>query len=438
MENKEQIENVKNIANAIGMEIDDSIAKDVMDDKQIEQVANVLRDNRDPIAEERMNYDSEEFKKFKEEEESKTDQKAVATIAVNPASGAGMVVSSESLDEALEKEDNDDYDIDLLEMFREQKNEMTFEQCKKTFAQTYGIEDEISQRQLFNAIMSEDEVKFEDLPTSIRSMITISLPEDMKTDEQKRKEYIKDLLDNMRSDLATDNAFLNLNRVLNSAKAEINKAFDEVMEFNREKFEVESLQQATVIKRIIESFENSTDIKEEEKAKLKELFNKLPKKVQSVQALKEQVKILEQFPEAFRDSYTYESLRRDWKTLRIKGRKVTIKQFLESEVKYYNKYVMEFDNRYRDIELGIHSSSLIVKTLCRLFPNEKETDLRKFVILFCMVCRTYYKPKNIVDHIRMYYTIQNIISMDAIQDKTVGMPAEIIKNIQSILDDIIK
>ena len=404
--------NLKDMAKAIGMEVNDNIVNqalkdeiptnvmrdNTLTDEEINELAEKMEENRDKTLMERT--DPEKFEQYQKELEEKGLQEGISTIMVNNGNGAGMVVSTDNDEESEPQEE-----IDLVKIFDQEKDEITLEKCITTFEDIYDIKDKAFQEKLYNLIMDVDNATYDELPDNLKFMVKNAAGSSDEDNKEKLDELAKELLTNMKTDIVAQKTIVDLNQVIADTQFKSGKILDEINDYNRHRFEVESLEQA---------------------AKLREQGIML-----------KQAKILEQFPQAYRNSYTYEPLRRKWTTLKIKGKRVNIKKYLDKEVKFYQKYVMEFDNRYRQIEFSINSCSLILKPLQRFLPDISEINLKKFIVLFCMVCKVQCDPKNVIDHIFMYYTIQNIISLDAIQDKTVSIPAEMNKNIRAIINDII-
>lgn len=391
---KDKKEEIREIAKSIGMEVSEQdVINATLTDEQLNSVCNVLRDNRPELLDERMNFNSEEYDKYMDELNS-TKHEAVANVMVNSDSCATMVG-------AVQQDNTEVEDFDLQKLFDEQKSEITLDICKSTFVDVYGITDEHDQEVLYNAILDVEHATFDQLPQVIKNVIITTVGDN----KDKIEEFTKYMLNDMKGDIVTDKAInIDLAREINKFKSESSQIMDEALEYNRELLEVELTKQ----------------------------YNATLEK-----GYKKQAEQIKRCIDSFKDSYTFRPLYREWKALKIKGKKVSIKKYLDSEVKNYQQYTMRFDNRYRTTKLNIHSSTLIVKTLKRIFQNESEDILKKFVILFCMYS-SLLDPKKWEDHIYMYYTIHDIISLDMIKDKSNGFAKEIIDNLQKVIDDVIK
>ena len=399
--------NIKEIANAIGMEIDDSIAQEAvkMTDNQVTQACNVLRDNRDTVMEERMNFDSKEYHECIDELQSKDMGVCMGTIAVNPMTGAQLVVGSEEIEEKeIAESDEHEEEVDLIELFEKEKHEITLEKCKRVFIDTYGVTDEHEQQVLFDAIMDVDNAKYDVLPQTIKNCVTMAVPQQFKEDQDTIDQFTKYMLNNMKTDIVADKAIVDMNSIITESMDGASKVMDEVLEYNRELLEVNVLKQAQEIED---------------------------------QGFKQKAEQLRRCADSFNSTYTYSKLRRKWSALKLRNKKVTLKEYLEHETKFYQQYVSRFNNRYKTTELSINSVGLVLPALNRLLPDQNEKDLMKFVILFCMVSNLL-NQKNWEDHIFMYYTIQNIVSLDAVKDKETGMAKEILDNIRLVIKEVIK
>lgn len=406
MKKKEEIdslpkdEQVKEISNMIGMDVDSQdIQHATMTDEQLNDMCNVLSDNRSEVLQERMNFDSEEYNEYINQLQSEKHSDDYATVTVNSNTGASLITATET-------EDSEEFDeeFDLIKIFDEQKSEITIDMCKRSFEEIYGVYDEKDQIALYNAIMDVDNVKFDTLPVNIKTLIAQSSGEN-NNGQKSLDEFTKFILNNMKTDIVADKAInIDLDNEIKKFREESGKLMDEALEHNRTLLQKELTKQA----------------------------NELEAK-----GFKSKAKQIRRCVQGFIDSYTYNPLYREWKFLRIKGKRVSIKKYLDNELANYKQHTMVFDNRYRNSKLNIHSSSLIAPTLRRHLPNESEENVMKFAILFCMYS-ALLDQKNWEDHIFMYYTIYNIIALDAVKDKSQGLANEVLVNVQKVIDTVIK
>jgi cell division protein FtsL len=397
-------EKIKKIADSIGMKMDDQdIQHAKMTDEQLDAICNVLADNKPEVLNDRMDFESEEYKEYVKQLQSSEQKEHLATVAVNPINGGALVLATHDEDE-IGYIDKPTEEIDLVKIFDKEKEEITFDLCKETFVNIYGITDKEEQKVLFDAIMDVDNVKFDDLPSKIKGMVMGAI-QGQEIDNKIIDEFTKYLLNNMKTDIVANKAAtVDLDKEISKYKSESNKIMSEALEHNRTVLEKE--------------------------------LSKIADKAEQ-EGLKKKAAQLRRCIKGFVDSYTFEPLFRDWKTLKIKGKRVSIKKYLEAELPNYRQHIMKFDNRYRQSNKNIHSSGLILHTLKRCLPNESEQDLKKFVILFCMYS-SLLDVNKYEDHIFMYYTIHDIISLDAIPDKSIGLSREILENIKKVIDEVIK
>lgn len=406
MKKKETIESlpkdeqVKEISNMIGMNVDSQdIQHATMTDEQLNDMCNVLADNRSEVLQERMDFESDEYKEYINQLQSENHIDDYATVTVNSNTGAALITATET-------EDNDELDeeFDLVKIFDEQKSEITIDMCKRSFEEIYGVYDEKDQIALYNAIMDVDNAKFDTLPVNIKTLIAQSSGENNKG-QKSLDEFTKFILNNMKTDIVADKAItIDLNNEIKKFRDESGKLMDEALEYNR-----------TLLQKGLTEQANELEAK----------------------GFKSKAKQIRRCVQGFIDSYTYNPLYREWKFLRIKGKRVSIKKYLDNELANYKQHTMAFDNRYRNSKLNIHSSSLIAPTLKRHLPNESEENVMKFAILFCMYS-ALLNQKNWEDHIFMYYTIYNIIALDAVKDKSQGLANEVLVNVQKVIDTVIK
>ena len=123
MKKKETIESlpkdeqVKEISNMIGMNVDSQdIQHATMTDEQLNDMCNVLADNRSEVLQERMDFESDEYKEYINQLQSENHIDDYATVTVNSNTGAALITATET-------EDNDELDeeFDLVKIFDEQK-----------------------------------------------------------------------------------------------------------------------------------------------------------------------------------------------------------------------------------------------------------------------------------------------------------------------------
>ena len=121
----------------------------------------------------------------------------------------------------------------------------------------------------------------------------------------------------------------------------------------------------------------------------------------------EKAKTLREISEAYKDSYEFttmiKALEENWKEARR----------LDKEIKKYDRYCTEFNYKYKDSKFKINDIKLVAHSLDRALKDYSVSilDIKKFIVLFCRITRNM-RPDNIVEHSYMYYTIKNILALD--------------------------
>ncbi len=113
------------------------------------------------------------------------------------------------------------------------------------------------------------------------------------------------------------------------------------------------------------------------------------------------------------------------------------RQFLK-DIKNYEKVCRDFNIKYEKSRFKINNVLMLAPILNRKLPNiYTQEDIMKFVMLFCREC--YLKdPNEVLDHVFMYYTIQNILMLDYVVDSDESTPflKQLLSNICEVIDKI--
>ena len=93
------------------------------------------------------------------------------------------------------------------------------------------------------------------------------------------------------------------------------------------------------------------------------------------------------------------------------------RQFIKDTSKY-SKICRSFNSKYENSKFKINNVMLLLGILNRKFadnPEITEEDIMRFIMLFCRECEMK-DSNNILDHVFMYYTVQNILMLDYAND----------------------
>ncbi len=93
------------------------------------------------------------------------------------------------------------------------------------------------------------------------------------------------------------------------------------------------------------------------------------------------------------------------------------RQFIKDTSKY-SKICRSFNSKYENSKFKINNVMLLLGILNRKFadnPEITEEDIMRFIMLFCRECEMK-NSNNILDHVFMYYTVQNILMLDYAND----------------------
>ena len=93
------------------------------------------------------------------------------------------------------------------------------------------------------------------------------------------------------------------------------------------------------------------------------------------------------------------------------------RQFIKDTSKY-GKICRSFNSKYENSKFKINNVMLLLGILNRKFadnPEITDEDIMRFIMLFCRECEMK-NSNNILDHVFMYYTVQNILMLDYAND----------------------
>ena len=120
----------------------------------------------------------------------------------------------------------------------------------------------------------------------------------------------------------------------------------------------------------------------------------------------EKAEMLRNISKVFTDTYMMSTMKNA-----LNNRKN--RQFIKDTSKY-SKICRSFNSKYEKSQFKINNVLLLFEVLNRRFADNTEiteNDIMRFVMLFCRECEMK-DSNNILDHVFMYYTIQNILMLD--------------------------
>lgn len=326
---------------------------------------------------------------------------AIANVKIDPATGEHFIIES-NIQESEKKNDEDIFgDMSELDDIEIDEN-IGIEDIKKVasdengiFNGKYDISDEtaLALIDVINKYNEKKEIKYKDMPDQVKGFID---------------EYLKSLgiagftveantMRNTITEMLISEYSMNIssNKYMDSFNSEIEKIYDKA------------------------NNEISSMIKEYDNDKIKYLEEAL-EKVDDEEKKEKIAKIIE----AINDAYSLDRIKNYLKDHHIK-----VKSFDMEKPKKIFDY---FNIKYRDSVYNIYDPSLAVQILSRHLNNDV-TGATLFMIVFCKFCLNY-KPEIADQHAFMYYTIYNIVLLDAYKgDQYNEFAPKFLENIKEIL-----
>lgn len=396
---------LKQVAEQIGMEITDeelALAEQTLSDSQIKEISDSLESHRSESSKNLLLLPSnnggkftEEYNKYIQELKSECEGKefkAVVTLNENGLENISMVK------EIDENESIPEHTLSIKEIF---ENQIAVNKPKvlEGIKTDMDIDDESASVLL--EIMTTDFEKenvYDKLPESIQNIIKNNIPVPDRT-AKVLNQFAIFMINELKKSLIMEQQIIDLNE---SVKKE--------------------MEMSGLSGEIIDENDKYTYAK----------FEEVKQKALSL-GMKSKVAEIDRTIEAYRQSHTFEFIKKV-KTFSVGKKKFTKKQFLNQQLKYINQYCTQFNNRYKNHKFAINDVKSIIVILRKIMPELHLDDIHKFVIMFCMYCRTLKvdKPE---DHVLMYYTIKNIIFLYEIKSPE---DSEFYKEITTNLKEIIK
>ena len=207
----------------------------------------------------------------------------------------------------------------------------------------------------------------------------------------------KDMLDMFVGQMKVDQGYMDLDQAITKEIGELDQIGDMYKEYDREKMDGKMLELA-------EKFKETNPEKSEKFLKIREVYLDAT----SFKTIKER-------------------LQEDHKDTRR----------LDKAISKYEKLCTDFNYKYKHSTLSINDVRLVAKCIARnIDPKYTGEDIYKFTALFCRIALNM-SPKDIFDHTYMFYTIKTVLMLDILQVDKENY-AEIVKNIEEVLDLIIK
>ena len=408
MENiNENYEKLISNAEEIGKDID---GKEILSDKDINKIAEVI-DDIDSPSKEFLTKAKEEAAKDHEGEESK------ANIVINPVTGNPMLVH----DITEDKDDNLQSFEEMLVDDSIKPQDIKIEDVKiqdttaKNVAETlFGVKDlsledvDILVKAVERFKTGEKFAYYNALPDSIKTSIDRILGNSevgpkMGNYLKEGKNYLaSQLYKEILSNDFTNTALYDLNKSINTIKKEATEEIKKDEYWNRtRKYFLEEIPEK---------------IKEAEKNEDTNLIERLEKSRAS-----------------FIESYTLKDMHDKWRHGKCKVKKIQIEKF--------KRTCEEFNLKYQKSQNLITDLRTIYASLDRNVNKRIDADIiKEFMCIFVNYVKNM-NPNDIYDHIFMYYFIYNINLLDmfnSTNEEDIAFRDELLNNINNFLFDIVE
>lgn len=340
--------------------------KTKLTDKNVEDICKELGDNISETTQAlREIISSGTDEDYPENVKNVQPEKVLANVQINPETGESVLAMNQDM------KDSPVGVSEILEDDFVKLEDINEENMKETLKSMDVSDDEILD---IIKVLKKDErgevVKYEDLPKGMQRMVdNLNGTAGENGIKLSRKTIVKDIINYFKTELKRDQEFIDFQQALEkemkmtSVFAEYNKETDELMS-----------------------------------VKLKELADQVK---ETNPEKSEQISLISKIYDESKDFKIFtDALDRNDKATRK----------LEREKKRFNKYVRDFNFKYNkdDIKYTITSLDTVLKVLSRHTDHPKTME---FIILFCKLTMNM-NPRNVEDHVLMYYTIKNITNLD--------------------------
>lgn len=338
---------------------------DQLTDEEIERIARELHSARtsvrtlDKLAEVQHKMDEQR----KKEEEKLELEEVEMDLAIDEHTG----LATPTVIDDLELDINLDNIADIEES--DIKNIVIDEAAIKKSDIGKEISDEDAMKLLSFITKYEEDEKlnlYNEMPEFLRKKVNEMYLE--CGGQMSKPEISKLIVDNIIYEIKVDQAFFDLNEAIKN-ELKIPTMGEMYSEFMKETFEQKLIQQADAIR----------------------------------EANPEKADLLVNISKTYSTTYTFERLIEG-----LNNRKV--RQFIKDPSRF-RKMCNNFNRKYINSRFTISNIMMCEPIIAKCIPELEDEYIKKFIMLFCKVCEDM-NPDEVLDHVFMYYTIQNIRLLD--------------------------
>lgn len=320
-------------------------------------------------------------------------------VSINPYTG--------KVDKAIPVSDESEEVYKMEELIYGNIRPTYTESSVKQIADTYGIRKEDAYKVL-KLIRSKDTTDiYNKLPLAMRNVVDGICQEGLSRDEE-----AKNLLMQFQSDIEINEQMVDLDK---SIKASFDDAAKEIggIEF-------------TSTKDIFTKMDEEANKLINEAVEMEEG----PERTAKV----EQAQKIHSVSNAYIESYHYKKQLVYLSMISQKNKRKIM------DTSKYNSIVNTFNERYRFNTRNIKDIRMVLPILYRklhpVYDWVTEDLIKRFIMLTCVACNKM-QPENIAEHTYMFYTVQNLTTLDFIdgtKQEEWGFAKEILNNVLYVLD----
>lgn len=381
-------------------EVAGELSQELTDD-QINMICEALKQNTSESAKQLLNMSPdnpalpEDLREYMRNFANTPIEKMNSTIAVSN-DGTHAIISSEEYKETKSIDIEDTID----KIFSDKKDEISEERVKDVIGYTYDLDDADTSK-MFEVLMSNRRYTFDEMPKKIQDIILAGAKQNGGIPTKKiLNEFTNYVINSMKTDILKDKEYDDLQAALNENFKEMskfqNKAIDEMRNAIEDRLQ-------NTIERI--------------------------SKVNKLVAARVEKKL-----DMYRNSYLFNNLKAPRKYQKVRGRKATLKEYLEVESKNVSSWMIRVNNRFINSSKNINDIREIVKPL-EMYIDRSQQEIKEFITLLCMEIMNL-KATDTADYIFIYYSISNIISLRTVEYQDQGFAKEIVDGVVSVIDYI--
>lgn len=381
-------------------EVAGELSQELTDD-QINMICEALKQNTSESAKQLLNMTPdnpalpEDLREYMRNFANTPIEKMNSTIAVSN-DGTHAIISSEEYKETEPVDVEDTID----KIFSDKKDEISEERVKDVIGYTYDLDDADTSK-MFEVLMSNRRYTFDEMPKKIQDIILAGAKQSGGIPTKKiLNEFTNYVINSMKTDILKDKEYDDLQAALNENFKEMskfqNKAIDEMRNAIEDRLQ-------NTIERI--------------------------SKVNKLVAARVEKKL-----DMYRNSYLFNNLKAPRKYQKVRGRKATLKEYLEVESKNVSSWMIRVNNRFINSSKNINDIREIVKPL-EMYIDRSQQEIKEFITLLCMEIMNL-KATDTADYIFIYYSISNIISLRTVEYQDQGFAKEIVDGVVSVIDYI--